>query len=78
MHENNQGVTGVGLTSGDRYSIQQNAKIRIVESGPTLDHYQDVRLRLVRHGSADDLWIRETLRITSHVEIIRFEIECRG
>ena len=83
IHSNTQGVAGVGLTSGDRYRILQNVNAdNDVTCPPTTGSEEvDVRFRLIRQGSNDNLWRRQTLRFTFNpfsVEVIRNEIECRG
>jgi hypothetical protein len=81
VHENTQGISGVGLVTGDRYSVLENVNEDFVASGSLVNEFLDVRLRLVRQGSLDNLWIRQTVRVTSppfHIEFIRNEIECRG
>lgn len=81
FHFNAQGVEGVGLTSGDGYSIQENAKDDVVASGEVLDETFDDRFRMIRRGSRDNLWLRFKVRLTAPpftVEIIKDEIECRG
>jgi len=81
IHVNTQGISGVGLVTGDRYSVLENASEDFVGSGSSFDAVIDIRFRLVRQGSLDNLWIRQTARITSpplNVEFIRNEAECRG
>jgi hypothetical protein len=80
-HINTQGISGVGLVSGDRYSVLENVKEDLVVTGSSFDEQQDLRFRLVRQGSADNLWLRQTIRLTFppfNLEIIRNQIECRG
>ena len=83
FHLNNQGVSGVGLTSGDRYSVLQNFSQSTNVTFPPLTGSIDVdnRFRIIRQGSNDNLWLRQTFRITFNpfsVTLIRSEFECRG
>lgn len=84
IHVNLQGISGVGLTSGDRYSIQQNEHTDLQFSNvPPFPFQQetDFRFRIVRQGSDDNLWFRQTVRFSFppfEFEIIRNEFECRG
>jgi hypothetical protein len=81
IHVNLQGVSGVGLTSGDRYSIAQNEKTDIEFTPTTSEQETDFRFRLIRQGSDDNLWVRQTFRFTfppGTFELIRNETECRG
>ena len=86
FHYNTQGIEGVGLSSGDRYLYIQNEKtdseFSFVYPFP-FEQENDVRFRLIRQGSDDNLWIRHTFRFSYspplfEFEIIREEIECRG
>lgn len=83
FHVNTQGVEGIGLTSGDRYSIIQNVKEEFQFSFPPFrfEREVDFRFRMIRQGSDDNLWVRQTFRVSSppfRLELIRSEIECRG
>lgn len=83
IHSNTQGIAGVGLTSGDKYNVHQNYKNTIDVTGPPITGSQeyDIRYRLIRQGSNDNLWLRQTVRVTYNpfsVEVIRNEFECRG
>jgi hypothetical protein len=78
-----QGVEGVGLVTGSRYSAQNNIQNDFTFSfpPPVIDQTTDQRLRMIRQGSDDNLWVRVTFRFTfppGNIEIIRSEIECRG
>jgi hypothetical protein len=81
VHFNAQDVKGVGLVTGDTYSIQQNVKNDVSVQGPVVDQTLDNRFRLIRHGSLDNLWFRFKARFTAPpatIEIKFDEIECRG
>lgn len=82
FHFNTQGISGLGLVTGDRYSIQENFKETDVFSpdGVLVSFEFDDRFRMVRQGSNDNLWLRVTVRFTppDNFEIIRNELECRG
>ena len=83
FHLNNQGVSGVGFTSGDQYRFLQNVSQTFdVTFPPTTGSLDvDTRFRLIRQGSNDNLWLRQTFRITFNpfsVTLIRSEFECRG
>jgi hypothetical protein len=81
---NLQNFSGIGLTSGDRYRLQQNYKDEVTMTfSPdfTLDETFAVRFRINRQGSADNLWLRQTIRFTfppDNIELIRNDMECRG
>jgi len=84
VHVNAQDIEGVGLTSGDMYRVEDNV---LNEFSFTLvppfefEQELDVRFRLIREGSDDNLWMRFTARFTfppGDLEIIRNELECRG
>ena len=53
IHSNTQGVEGIGLTSGERYSIIQNVKQESEFSFPPLRFEQEVdfRFRMIRQGN---------------------------
>jgi hypothetical protein len=80
---NLENFTGVGLTSGANYRIQQNFKDEYTLTLPdfSFDETFEYRLRLNRQGSADNLWIHERVRFTfppGEVDVIFSDIECRG
>lgn len=83
IHVNLQSFSGVGLSSGDRYSIQQNEhtdfSFSFVPPFPS-EQETDFLFRMIRQGSDDNLWVRVTFRVSSSggFEIIRNEFECRG
>lgn len=82
VHVNMQGIEGVGLVSGDRYRVLQNDGEEQEVSFPPLYqafHY-DSRYRVIRQGSSDDLWIRQTGSYSSATGILveTFTMECRG
>lgn len=84
VHLNTQGIEGVGLTSGDRYQWILNEKYDFEFSNvPPFPFEQEFeyRYRLIRQGSDDNLWVRQTVRYSYppfEFEIIRNEFECRG
>ena len=83
IHVNAQGVAGVGVTTGARYSVPANSKesITITDVPPTLTQDFDLRFRLVRQGSPENLWLRLTFTFTlpsGTTDVRRMEIECRG
>lgn len=83
LHSNNQRFHGVGLTSGDRYSLPGNQRLEVFTSvaGPVYEEERDVIFRMLREGSADNLWLRGKMRFKfppGEVEIIKLEFECRG
>ena len=75
-------VEGVGLVTGARYSQPANSteEITITDVPPTLRQEFDLRYRLIREGSLDDLWFRFTFTLTipGTEDVRRLEIECRG
>jgi hypothetical protein len=82
-HVNAQGIQGVGLVTGARYEVPENEKTDFELSFRpfTIDETIEIRFRLIRQGSLDNFWFRLTERFTFppfHLEIIRFEVECRG
>lgn len=83
FHTNSQGLEGVGLTTGDRYSVADtDGKSEFVEfSSGSLEGTVDFRRRLIRHGSGDNAWVRFKEKFTFPplaVETIKFQVECRG
>jgi hypothetical protein len=88
-HVNAQEIEGVGLTSGDIYRVEDNAKDEVTFTFlPTFssEQEQDFRFRLIREGPEDNLWFRFTFRSSFdparippfEFEIIRNDLECRG
>jgi hypothetical protein len=80
---NAQGIEGVGQVTGDRYSVPANSKeeITITAEPPTFSQEFDLRFRLIRAGSLDNLRLRITFTFTDPpgtTDVRRFEIECRG
>jgi hypothetical protein len=80
---NAEDVEGVGLVTGERYTQPANSKeeITITDVPPTLRQEFDLRYRLIREGSLDNLWVRITFTFTfppGTEDVRRFEIECRG
>jgi len=84
IHINAEDIEGVGQATGARYSQPANSKeeITITEMPPTFSQEFDLRYRLIREGSLDDLWFRFTFTLTvppdTEEEVRRLEIECRG
>jgi len=80
---NAEDVEGVGLVTGARYTQPATSKeeITITDVPPTLRQEFDLRYRLIREGSLDDLWFRFTFKLTvppGTDDVSRLEIECRG
>ena len=80
---NAEDVEGVGLVTGARYTqpANSNEEITITDVPPTLRQEFDLRYRLIREGSLDDLWFRLTFTLTvppGTEDVRRLEIECRG
>jgi hypothetical protein len=82
FHVNAQGIEGVGSVSGDRYSVPANSKQEITFTAvpETVSDEFELRFRLIREGSLDNLWLRYTATITFPPGTLdeRLEIECRG
>jgi hypothetical protein len=82
VHFNAMGFQGIGLTTGLKYQIQDNDKTEVVfDADEALSGQEtDVRFRLNRQGSLDNMWVRATFRFTApdDFEVIRSELECRG
>jgi hypothetical protein len=83
IHVNAEGIEGVGLVTGERYSVPINQKdeITVTAEPPTISQEFDLRFRLIRAGSLDDLWLRITFTLTfppGTTDVRRMEIECRG
>lgn len=80
---NAEGIEGVGVTTGARYSVPANSKeeITITNVPPTLTQDFDVRFRLLREGSPENFWLRLTTTFTfppGTEDVRRMEIECRA
>lgn len=83
IHVNGQGIEGVGTVTGERYSVPDNEKTSITFTQVPLSFTQetDFRLRLIRAGELDNLWLRVTFTFTfppGTIDVRRMEIECRG
>jgi len=83
LYVNGEGIEGVGELTGARYSVPLNEKDQVtVTAVPfTESEEADLRLRLIREGSLDNLWLRVTATTTTPpgtVDVKRLEIECRG
>jgi hypothetical protein len=83
IHVNAEDIEGVGLVTGARYSQPANStdEITLTAVPFTQSEEFDLRYRLIREGSPDNLWLRITFTFTfppGTEEIRRFEIECRG
>jgi hypothetical protein len=83
IHTNSQGLEGVGLTSGDRYSVADaDGKNETIEfaSGSSEGTFV-FRRRLIRHGSGDNAWVSFEQKFSFPplaVEIIKLRVECHG
>ncbi|MGH7548388.1 MAG: hypothetical protein ACREMM_09450 [Gemmatimonadales bacterium] len=81
-----QGVDGIGLVTGLKYQIQDNADFSInAGAGGAFVLDSDVVLRANRQGSADNLYIDARLHVTFNAngvltsfKVDPFGIECRG
>ncbi len=83
IHVDAEGIEGVGLVTGERYSLPANEtdEITLTDVPPTFSEEFDLRYRLIRAGSLDNLWLRVTFTFTDPpgtIDVRRFEIECRG
>ena len=83
IHVNAESIEGVGETTGARYSVPANSSDEtiITDAPPTLTEDYDLRFRLVREGSPDNLWLRLTFAVAlpaGTTDVRRMEIECRG
>ena len=83
IHIYAEGIEGVGLVTGERYSLPANETNEMTLTGvpPTFSQEFDLRYRLIREGSLDNLWLRITFTFTvppGTTDVRRLEIECRG
>jgi len=83
IHIDAEGIEGVGLVTGERYSLPANETDEMTLTGvpPTFSQEFDLRYRLIREGSLDNLWLRITFTFTvppGTTDVRRLEIECRG
>jgi len=83
IHVDAEGIEGVGQVTGARYSVPINEtdEVTITEVPFTSREEFDLRYRLIREGSLDDLWLRITFTLTvppGTEDVRRLEIECRG
>ena len=83
IHIDAEGIEGVGLVTGERYSLPANETNEMTLTGvpPTFSQEFDLRYRLIREGSLDNLWLRVTVTFTfppGTTDVKRLEIECRG
>ena len=83
IHVDAEGIEGVGLVTGERYSVPANEtdEITLTDVPPTFSEEYDLRYRLIREGSLDNLWLRVTFTFTvppGTTDVRRLEIECRG
>ena len=82
IHVNAEGITGVGETTGEGYSVPANSTedITITDPPPTFTQRYDLRYRLIRDGSPDNLWLHLSFTFTLPADITdeSLEIECRG
>jgi len=72
-------VKGLGLVTGERYVIQDNTQIEVIQSG---DGTLKVRehFRMIRLGSLDNVnaFATLTINLTTGVEVFELEIRCQG
>ncbi len=83
IHVDAEGIEGVGLETGARYSVPVNSEdeMTLTDVPPTFSEEYDLRYRLIREGSLDNLWLRVTFTFTfppGTTDVKRLEIECRG
>jgi hypothetical protein len=83
VHISGEGIEGVGQVTGEQYSVPANEKdeVTITDVPPTFSEEFDLRLRMIRAGSLDNLWFRFTFTLTvppGGEDVRRLEIECRG
>ena len=84
VHTNGQSIHGVGLSSGDRYVLQEHENSQTQTTGATATQLFNLRFHMVRQGREDNFFFRITLRATSQpdgtveIEVIDEEVECRG
>jgi hypothetical protein len=82
VHFNAMGFQSVGLTTGLKYQIQDNEKTFLVfdVDEAVIGQETDVRFRLNRQGSLDNMWVRSTFRFIApdEFDVVRAELECRG
>ncbi len=83
LHLNGEGIEGVGELTRARYSVPLNEKdeTTFTMEPSTQSEEVDLRLRMIREGSLDNLWLRVTATSTvppGTVDVKRMELECRG
>jgi len=83
IHVDAEGIEGFGQITKERYSVPINEtdEVTITDVPPTFTEEFDLRYRLIREGSLDDLWLRVTFTFTDPpgtLDVRRLEIECRG
>jgi len=83
IHVDAEGIEGVGQVTKERYSVPINEtdEVTITDVPFTSSEEFDLRYRLIREGSLDDLWLRITFTLTvppGTEDVRRLEIECRG
>ena len=83
IHVDAEGIEGVGMRTGARYSVPANEtdEMTLTDVPPTFREEYDLRFRLIREGSLDNLWLRITFTSTfppGTTDVRRMEIECRG
>lgn len=73
-------VKGVGVTSGDRYAVQDNFKDEQVTSQAGIVEDAREHLRMIRQGSPDNLqaFVHLIFNTDGTVDVVEFRIECRG
>jgi hypothetical protein len=82
IHVNAEDIEGVGLVTGARYTQPANETDEITFTAVPLTSTEDfdLRYRLIREGSLDNLWLRISFTYTfpPGTEVVkRFELECR-
>jgi hypothetical protein len=85
IHFNTQGVSGVGTTSGDRYSISEVSNtLENVHSTGASEFTGETTLNVVSRGGAENFQIHEVVHFTTNAngqttaEVINGHAECRG
>lgn len=83
IYINAEDIEGVGLVTGARYFQPANStdEIKFTAVPLTSSEEFDLRYRLIREGSLENLWLRISFTFTfppGTEEIRRFELECRG
>lgn len=65
MHQNDQDVSGVGLTSGDKYQVQGGEHIEFISQDGTAGTYKGtVTMKLISKGSGDNFILHKVIHAT--------------